>query len=115
MKWHLPCDAVCRETIEKLRNFWYGTKVPLGGVATEPAPKPGDGNGVCTHLACAKRPFCIVAKLEEVKKLYVPGRDQFRIKVGGPPCHPSFIPLHGQADRLCSQHWPGARSEETLT
>ncbi|GAB4814366.1 hypothetical protein N2152v2_001412 [Parachlorella kessleri] len=68
------------ETIEKLRNFWYGTKGPLGGVNSEPTPKPGDGNGICAHLACAKRPFCIVAKLEEVKKLYVPGRDQFRIK-----------------------------------
>ena len=84
-KWHLPCDACCRETIEKLRNFWYGTKAPLGGVIPEPVPKPGDGNGVCTHLACAKRPFCIAAKLEEVKKLYVPGRDQFRIKVGSFP------------------------------
>ena len=37
-------------------------------------------NGVCRHVACARRTFCIIERLGEVKATYVPGRDQFQLK-----------------------------------
>jgi DNA polymerase lambda len=93
-----------RETVEKLRKHWY---VVVGGgnrnvqnfveQATtagesneENETNPSDNtvdrddkttNGICLHAACSKRRFCFIALLEEFKnKVYVPGRDQFKIK-----------------------------------
>jgi hypothetical protein len=38
-------------------------------------------NGVCSHVACSKRHACLSQLLEEFKnKVYLPGRDQFKIK-----------------------------------
>lgn len=74
----------------KVKAFWYGTPgvsgTPAGAApVAEPAPAQG-GNAVCSHVACLRRPFCIVQKLGEVGKLYIPGRDQYRIKVGAGDC-----------------------------
>lgn len=100
--WDEPFDpGTARTTIEKLRKYWYVTKdrsskqgdkgenegageglsVGNGGsreVSAEPHPQ--SSNGVCCHIACALRPYCLVQRLEEVKKIYLEGRDQFKLK-----------------------------------
>ena len=95
--WDEPFDpGASRNTIEKLRKYWYVTRdpskihnggekeenLPAGGsreVSAEPQPK--SGNGVCSHVACSLRPYCFIRRLEDVKKIYLEGRDQFKIKV----------------------------------
>jgi hypothetical protein len=39
-------------------------------------------NGVCAHIACSHKPYCLVAELERTKANYSDrGPDQFKIKV----------------------------------
>lgn len=43
-------------------------------------------NGVCEHVCCARRPYCLVSKLGQYRTLYQEGQgvDQFKLKVGVP-------------------------------
>lgn len=81
--WEEPWEeAAARETVDKLKNFWYQTGAhPLAVSAPPLSPQRNEPtNGVCGHAACAARPFCVVERLGAVKAVYVEGRDQFRIK-----------------------------------
>ena len=90
-------EATARATVEKVRAFWYKTGAgdslqhegsPLipsndaGGVSVESAETKST-NGVCSHSACAKRPFCLVARLAEAKNMYHE-KQVFERKVGTP-------------------------------
>lgn len=81
--WDEPYDeALARETVEKLKQYWYTTKGELPpGEENGSSRAEGEGNGVCGHVACSKRPYCLVVRLGEVKKVYLEGRDHFQIKV----------------------------------
>ncbi|PRW58402.1 DNA polymerase lambda [Chlorella sorokiniana] len=94
-----PYDpAAARDTVDKLRAFWYSYKggaspqVPPGSLPQPPAA-PGQAqpatNGVCSHACCAARPYCIIDRLNDVKKAYIASRnlDQFRIKAIDRSCH----------------------------
>ena len=40
-------------------------------------------NSVCSHVCCSRRPFCVVAALTDVKKVYLEGGvEQYKLKVG---------------------------------
>lgn len=139
---HIICCLACRDTVDKLRSFWYAYKggaspqAPPGGLPQvccclrldlqsfrqlgglrrqrclacsdapvshlcalrspvewlprrtcpmQPPAAPGQAqpgsNGVCTHACCAARPFCIIDRLNDVKKVgkrWMEGRCQLR-------------------------------------
>lgn len=88
-----------RQTVETLRNHWYvvagrGNR-SVGSVVEHATTESDEGedtlkdsttsstinNGICSHIACSKRNFCLIELLEDFKKkVYVPGRDQYKIK-----------------------------------
>lgn len=129
-----PCSCSRSETRRKLWAAWHRVAVPSaegedsGRSDGEPAQEATEGgtgspeklNRVCTHHVCARRPFCILDKLREVRGLYVEGRDQYRIKARGDcqvaawgedrfpdlstPLKPALPPTAGQAlDRAMVQ------------
>ncbi|KAG7672125.1 hypothetical protein Ndes2526B_g06893 [Nannochloris sp. 'desiccata'] len=87
------------QTVEVLRKHWYAvpaTSIRNVGSLVEnetiEADKEDDTgkdkatistttSGICPHIACRNRNFCLIQLLEDFKnKVYVPGRDQFKIK-----------------------------------
>jgi hypothetical protein len=55
---------------------------PQAAAAAAAAAGP-DINHVCSHVCCSRRPFCLVAALADVKKVYMEGGvEQFKLKVG---------------------------------
>lgn len=82
-QWDEPFDQEAAiKTVEILRNHWYSTHEGSGSGSGASSSRLGVTNGVCTHRACSLRPYCLVSRLEEVKKAYLQGRgtDQYRIK-----------------------------------
>eukprot|EP00884_Botryococcus_braunii_P020197 jgi/Botrbrau1/6861/Bobra.152_2s0020.1 len=52
-----------------------------GPVSTADSVEAAPQNGVCDHMACSAKPFCLVAELERSKANYSErGPDQFKIK-----------------------------------
>ena len=104
------CSYLCRQTVDKLRAYWFHTHTagqeapptspqvflhsrqsrltmhapPLRPLSCLPAPQPpktSQLNGVCSHVCCSRRPFCVVQGLSDFKtSVYFEGRDQFQMK-----------------------------------
>jgi hypothetical protein len=66
-----------------VRQHWYRTGEGLRGARKAtvlPLQAEKSTNGICGHAACALRPFCLVERLNEVRKAYLEGRDYFRLR-----------------------------------
>jgi DNA polymerase/3'-5' exonuclease PolX len=73
-----------RDTLNKVRDFWYATSSgERGGGEALLSPSPSNRatsklNGVCLHIVCSKRPFCIIKKLGEYKSIYTNSKEYFK-------------------------------------
>jgi DNA polymerase/3'-5' exonuclease PolX len=80
--WDEPYDLEsASQTVEALRNHWYSTK-SQGHQPQFPETFKSltSNNEICKHASCAKRQYCLVRKLEDYKRVYLEGRDYYKIK-----------------------------------
>lgn len=103
--WSEPYStSKAHKALEKLRSFWYrtaGTESvspthnsrrrsalsglrdghPTPGATHVESPPPKESrNGICLHVACSKKAFCIVRILAAMKTAYLEGKDYFQIR-----------------------------------
>lgn len=90
--WNEPFDEEkARDTINILWHHWHRNigrhperfrdNLEEESIDRGPTSESKPSNGICKHIACARRPFCIIQRLEEIKDAYLPGRDFFQLRV----------------------------------
>lgn len=79
--WDEPYSAEgASQTVETLRNHWYSTEGGHQSQSQGSTSTLSTVNTVCKHASCSKRHYCLVQKLEDYKRVYLEGRDYFKIK-----------------------------------